>query len=140
MWIVDAQNRMSFLKQLGRPRLIWQRLARQILPKVAPKRRSTGLGAARDGLARRVRTLPCLRAVPDAGQIGMPVGQARSRRRQIGFAVRFSWNAIRGIPQPLSGCNGPCAYQRDQDIRQYIETPHVPSRSFAARSAQIVLT
>src|SRR5215470_15364875 len=140
MWIVDAQSGMAFLKQLGRPRLIWQRPASQIPPKVAPERRSTDLGAALDGVARRVRTLPRLRGVPNAGQIGMSVGQARSRGSQICFAVSFSWNAFRRIPQPLSGCNGPRANQREQDIRQYTETPHIPSRSFAARSALRILS
>src|SRR5215813_5731479 len=140
MWIVDAQSGMAFLKQPGRPRLIWQRPVGQIPPKVASKRRSTDLGAARNGLARRVRTPPRLRGVPDAGQIGMPVGKARSRCSQIGFAVRFSWNAFRRIPQPLSGCNGMRANQHEKDIHQYIESPHTPCRSFAARSAQIVDT
>src|SRR5262249_37904278 len=103
MWIVDAQSGMAVLKQLGRPGLIWQRPVSQIPPKVASKRRSTDLGAARNGLARRVRTLPRLRGVPDARPMWMPVGKAASPGGVIGFAVRFSWNASRRIPQPLSG-------------------------------------
>src|SRR5262249_35898772 len=130
----------AYWKRPGRPGRIWHGPVGKIPPKVASKRGSTDFGAARNGLARRVRTPPRLRGVPDAGQIGMPVGKARSRCSQIGFAVRFSWNAFRRIPQPLSGCNGMRANQREKAIHQSIESPHTPSLSFAPRSAQIVDT
>src|SRR5262245_3138479 len=117
---------MAFLKHFGRPWLIRQRAAGEIATEVAAERRPTDFDAAWNGPAVGVHALPGLRGVPKPGQIRTAARQPRRRRSQIWFAIGFSRNIRRGMVQPLAGCNGFNANQRDENPRKYVETPHVP--------------
>src|SRR5215831_15903023 len=78
--------------------------------------------------------------MPDTGKVRMPVRQTRSWRGQVRFAVSFSRNAFRRISQPLAGRQSRHANQDNEDIRQYVETPHFPSRSLPSPAGTFVHT